>query len=150
MFKKMVSIILCLIMAASAITASAASSDSAQSEVGTTSDTSNGDFSVFFAYTAVNQTTITIDSGTATCDAYLGGYAGITTSISITMTLQKKVLLWWNTVETWTMSVDDWSANLTRTHTGLGSGTYRVKAVYVVYSGSNSETITSYSPESTY
>ena len=85
-------------------------------------------------------------SGEATCLADIEGYDGITTKIYIKMTLQKYTFLWWSKVETWETTINDFYGFLSRT-TQVGSGTYRVKAEYTVYSGSNSEQITSYSQE---
>ena len=85
-------------------------------------------------------------SGTATCSADVEGYDGITTKVHIKMTLQKYTFLWWSKVETWEGTFNDTFGILTRT-AQVGSGTYRVKAEFTVYSGSNSEEITSYSQE---
>ena len=50
---------------------------------------------------------------------------------------------------TWTTTVSDYYASLSKT-ASVGSGTYRVKAECVVYSGSANETITQYSSERTF
>ena len=71
------------------------------------------------------------------------------TKIKITMTLQKKTLFWWSKDTSWTTTVSDYYASLSKT-ASVGSGTYRVKAECVVYSGSASETITQYSSERTF
>ena len=100
-----------------------------------------------WSYTDMTFVNILIDSdGTATCLADIEGYDGITTKIYIKMTLQKYTFLWWSKVETWETTINDFYGFLSRT-TQVGSGTYRVKAEYTVYSGSNSEQITSYSQE---
>jgi len=98
-------------------------------------------------YTNVAYVSLAISSsGTATCSADAEGYDGITTKVHIKMTLQKYTILWWSKVETWEGTFNDTFGILTRT-AQVGSGTYRVKAEFTVYSGSNSEEITSYSQE---
>ncbi len=100
-----------------------------------------------WSYTNLTYVTVKITSdGTATCLADIEGYDGITTKIYIKMTLQKYTFLWWSKVETWETTINDFYGFLSR-QTQVGSGTYRVKAEYTVYSGSNSEQITSYSQE---
>ena len=85
-------------------------------------------------------------SGTATCSADAEGYYGTTTKVHIKMTLQKYTILWWSKVETWEGTFNQAYGALCET-AQVGSGTYRVKAEFTVYSGSNSEEITSYSQE---
>ncbi len=100
-----------------------------------------------YSYTNMTYVTIKIpSSGNATCLADVQGYDGITTKIHIKMTLQKHTVLWWSKVETWETTINDFVGYLSRS-TQVGSGTYRVKAEFTVYSGSNSEEITSYSQE---
>ncbi len=100
-----------------------------------------------WSYTNITYVDVHIASdGTATCLADAQGYDGITTKIYIKMTLQKYTFLWWSKVETWETTIYDSVGFLSRT-TQVGSGTYRVKAEYTVYSGSNSEDITMYSQE---
>lgn len=99
-----------------------------------------------YDYTSNCSVTLSITNGTATCLTKLQGYSGTTTKIEITMTLQKKTLLWWSKVESWTTTVSGYYAALSKT-ASVGSGKYRVKAEFKVYSGSNSETITEYSVE---
>lgn len=85
--------------------------------------------------------------GKATCLADVLGYDGITTKVHIEMTLQKYTFLWWSEVESWEATFNDVVGTLSRTTTVDDSDTYRVKAIFTVYSGSNSEEITSYSQE---
>ncbi len=97
-----------------------------------------------YSYTSLVTTSLKDSSGNANCGASLVGYDGITTKIQITMTLQKKSLLWWSEVQEWTLTANDFIASFSKTK-AVGSGKYRVKAVYKVYSGSASESITDYS-----
>ncbi len=103
-----------------------------------------------YEYTNIAATSLSISTnGKATCSTSLNGYNGTTTKIVIKMTLQKDSWLWWSTEETWTTTVNNWYADLTKTAT-VDSGTYRVKAEFTVYSGSNSEEITIYSQEKSF
>ncbi|MBQ8683058.1 MAG: hypothetical protein IJ518_00905 [Clostridia bacterium] len=94
------------------------------------------------AYVGLDITT----GGTAYSTADAEGYPGTTTKIYIKMTLQKHTLLWWSKVETWEGTFNNFYGTLCET-TQVGSGTYRVKAEFTVYSGSSSEDITLYSQE---
>ena len=85
-------------------------------------------------------------AGTAYCTADVEGYEALTTKVHIKMTLQKYTVLWWSKVETWEGTFNEAYGTLSET-AQVGSGTYRVKAEFTVYSGSNSEEITSYSQE---
>ena len=100
----------------------------------------------FYNYTNDHSTSLSISSGKATCFSELLGNSSKATKIEITMTLQKKTLLWWSKVESWTTTVSGYYAALSKT-ASVGSGKYRVKAKFKVYGGSNSETITEYSVE---
>ncbi len=102
-----------------------------------------------YDYTKNYNETLTIANGTASCTASLKGISGTTTKVVIKMTLQKKTLLWWSEVETWSTTSNTYYGTLTKT-AAVKSGTYRVKAVYTVYSGSNSESITDYSAQKSY
>ena len=88
---------------------------------------------------------LVISNNKAHCTSRLIGYQS-TTKIVITMTLQKKTLFWWSKVETWTGTYNDFVAELYKTKS-IENGTYRIKTKFVVYSGSDSETITVKSPE---
>ena len=103
----------------------------------------------FYTYTNDYTTIINISNGSVCCTADVTGYSS-TTKITITMTLQKKTLFWWSDIETWTTTVYNFTALLSGTVYNVDSGTYRTKAVYTVYSGNDSETITGYSQETKY
>ena len=99
-----------------------------------------------YSYTSYTSVSLNVTNGVATCSAYLEGYGGITTKVSVDMTLQKKTLLWWSEVQTWhTTCYDEYV--LSTQSISVGSGKYRVKAEFIAYSGSASETITTYSQE---
>ena len=98
-----------------------------------------------YTFTGLDITT----SGVAYCLADVEGYDGITTKVHIKMTLQKHTVLWWSNQETWEGTFYDVVGTLNEV-VSVGKGTYRVKAVYTVYSGSASEEITSTSLEKQY
>lgn len=100
----------------------------------------------FDNYTNDCLVSLSISNGNASCYSELLGISSRTTKIEITMTLQKKTLLWWSKVESWTTTVNGYYAALSKTKS-VDSGTYRVKAEFKVYSGSDSETIKQYSAE---
>lgn len=99
----------------------------------------------YYTYTSELNVGLTNSSGKAKCTTTVDAYSNAT-KIVITMTLQKKTLLWWSEAETWTSTVNDNFASFTKT-ASVGSGKYRVKAEITVYSGSASESITKYSLE---
>lgn len=97
-----------------------------------------------YQYAKECSATLSISGGTAYCSAKANGSS--VTKVQITMTLQKKTLLWWSDKSEWTTTVNSSTALFEKT-ASAGSGTYRVKAVCKVYSGSASESITVYSAE---
>ena len=101
----------------------------------------------YYSYTINHQTTLTKSGEKLVCKSSLVGIQGTTTKVKITMTLEKKVLFWWSEKETWTQTFNSYSGTLSKTYSDAGSGTYRVSAEYVAYSGTKSETITDTSAE---
>lgn len=97
-----------------------------------------------YNYISDSTTSIKKLDGQVQCIASLTGYKGTTTKIVITITLQKKILLFWDDVKTWTKTYETYYGTLSKT-SDVSGGTYRFKAVYKVYSGTKSETITKYS-----
>lgn len=93
------------------------------------------------------RTSLSISGGNASCIAKLTGVSGKTTKVTITMTLEKKVLFWWSEQETWTQTFNSYNGTLSKNYSGANSGTYRITAEYIAYSGTNSETITDTSSE---
>lgn len=98
-----------------------------------------------YKYTATTLASLSISNNTAQCFSQIIGYQNVT-KISITMTLEKKTLFWWSDVETWTATYYSPTAQITKSYS-VKSGKYRVKVKFVVYAGSNSETITTYSSQ---
>ena len=63
------------------------------------------------------------------------------------MTLQKKVLWWWDDVTSWSATYSSETASMSETH-NVGNGTYRVKTEFTITANDgNTESITSYSEE---
>lgn len=100
-----------------------------------------------YNYTLSHVEDLLLTGGQASCKSTLTGKNGTTTKIEITMTLQKKALLWWESEGTWSGTYNTYYGTLRITKAAVESGTYRIKTVYKVYSGSDSETITAYSSE---
>lgn len=103
-----------------------------------------------YSYTNDCNVALSISGRKATCKSTLNGYYNTTTSIEITHTLQKKNSdNEWDDVDTWSTTINNFSGSLTSTKSSLSNGTYRVKTVFTVYSGTAHETITKYSKNKT-
>lgn len=99
-----------------------------------------------YTYTSSHVTTLTILNDVAYCESSLNAYS-TATSINMTLTLQKKVLWWWEDQEEWVKSRPNTSISMSES-ASIGSGTYRVKMVARVCAGSaDSETVEGYSGE---
>ena len=98
-----------------------------------------------YNYTASVNAKLTISSQQANCTAGIVGFQGTTTRIKTKITLQKKGLLSWSNVTSWSNDVYNYKASYAYHYGPLDSGTYRVKVEATVYAGSASETITQYS-----
>ncbi len=99
-----------------------------------------------YTYTSYHETNLTIINDVAYCESTLTAYS-TATSINMTLTLQKKVLWWWDDQEEWVKSRPDNDIEMSESTT-IGSGTYRVKMVARVCAGSSaSETVEGYSGE---
>ena len=89
---------------------------------------------------------LTITNDTARCRGTLDGTSSVT-RIYMTITLQKKVLWWWDDVAAWSQTIQSTSADVTKTYS-VGGGTYRVLVECDVYAGAaNYETVSAYSSE---
>ena len=93
------------------------------------------------------RTSLSISGGNARCTAKLTGVSGKTTKVTITMTLEKKILFWWSEKETWTQTFNSSIGTLSKTYSGADSGTYRITAEYIAYGTSGSEIINDTSAE---
>ncbi len=103
----------------------------------------------FLNYTSYCASGISITGTTAFCDSSAVGYSGETTKIYIEQTLQRRGTYGWVNEQTWTSTTYSYYASLSNYKYNLTSGTYRVKSFFKVYSGTNYDTITTYSSEST-
>lgn len=100
-----------------------------------------------YTYTGSHSTKLVINDNVAIVESYVSGYS-TATSIKMTVTLQKKVLWWWDDVTEWSNIAPRNYLSISESTT-VGSGTYRAKLVAVVCSGTESETIEGYSSEKT-
>lgn len=101
-------------------------------------------------YTSLCSSSLVISGKTATCYSLVTGYRGTTTKIVIMQVLEKKNSAGeWKNYAVWSTTIFDYLGSLTSTKTNLESGTYRLRSVFYVYSGSKKETITKYSAEKT-
>lgn len=103
-----------------------------------------------YTYILTSSSELTFSGNTATCKSYAKGYSTVT-KISVTQYLEKQNGKNWETVSggTWSDSVSASSISMTNSKSSLGSGTYRLRTVFTVYSGTSSETIEKTSSEVT-
>lgn len=83
-----------------------------------------------------------ITDGKAIMYAMVRGQSTTTTKCEVTVELQKKGLLFWNTVETWTATENSRSAELDVSCAVTAGEAYRMVATVTVWSGTDSETKT--------
>jgi len=146
MVKRLLSLVLCLILALGCLTLASAATPIEAEVYDPTPQ-------LRLSYIADTLTNISIVNGSAICVGNLTGYQGTTTKVEITLTLQRKL----STSSTW----DDWYNHPMQTfnnYKGTASFTktvekgyqYRTKAFYKAYAGSNSESLTAYSGAQSY
>ena len=106
--------------------------------------------SPYYLYTYSVKSSLTIVNGTAYCKSVITGDNTVT-QIYATMYLEKKNGDKWEAVKncTWSDSVKGKSLTISKSKDNLDSGTYRVKTVGTVYSGSKSEPVEDISKEVT-
>ena len=100
-----------------------------------------------YSYTNSAYSSLYFSGKTAYCSSSVYGYSGTTTKIVVNQYLQKKSGSSWSNVWSWHYTFNSWYCNYDNSRSSLASGTYRVKTVAKVYSGSNYETVTTYSYE---
>lgn len=83
-----------------------------------------------------------ISNGEAVMHALVRGNSNKVTKCEITIELQEKGLLFWDTVETWSITENGRSAVIDVTHDVTTGKTYRMVATLTVWSGNDSETKT--------
>lgn len=84
----------------------------------------------------------TITNGVASMYALVRGNSEKVTKCQVTVELQEKGLLLWNTVDTWTATENGRRAELDISRTVTAGKTYRMVTTVTVWSGSDSETKT--------
>lgn len=104
-----------------------------------------------YLYTLNGSSILTISNNTASCYSQLTGISSKTTKVVGNQYLEKNNGRTWETVSggTWSDSADNFMLTLSNTKKSLGSGTYRVRAVFTVYSGKKCETVEKISNEVT-
>ncbi len=85
---------------------------------------------------------LVISGATASISSSVRGTYGSTTKCEIELKLQKKVLFWWTTVETWNKTSLSYQTSLNITHAVDSGKTYRAVAAVTVWNGSSSESAT--------
>ena len=83
---------------------------------------------------------LTANNGTANIYGSVNGKVGQVTKCKIQIQLQKKTLLWWTTVETWSKTEMSDHASIYVTHAATSGTTYRAVATITVWSGNTTET----------
>lgn len=104
--------------------------------------------SPYYLYTGYVKSTLIISGNTAYCKSEIKGDSTVT-KIYATQYLEKKNGDKWDIVDYWNDSTDGNSLSMSNSKDNLGSGTYRVRIVATVYSGSKSEPIRDTSKEVT-
>lgn len=90
---------------------------------------------------------LSISGSTATCKSTVKGTSSVT-KIYVNQNLQKKTSTGgWSNVTHWNTTVSGNSGTVTKTQTGLASGTYRLLTVATFYAGSATEQASSVSAE---
>ena len=111
----------------------------------------NGVIIPYYDYTNTTKTDLYISSsGLATATGNLIGYQDRTTNVNMYLYLQRYDGRNWVDIVSWSKSVEDYKLTLTGTSYVSKGYTYRVKAYYYVYSGSDYESIIRYSNNVSY
>jgi hypothetical protein len=99
--------------------------------------------SPYYLYAATVKSTLVIQNGTATCSSELVGGTSVTKIIGYQYLQKKNSNDTWSTVSggSWSKTENDTDLVMINTKSSLSPGTYQLKTVFYVYSGSNYETI---------
>lgn len=144
MAKKVICVVMCLVMFMSFNTIAFAAN---------VTDDNVEEIQPYLQYTDRTESWIRyVGDGKVNCFSYAYGKEGIATKTGIDVYLQKKVLFWWtNTDYEWhTLAPGHYAEIKAYNYVLPSKGTYRIKAVVTVYSGSAKEVIEDYSPTYTY
>lgn len=93
-----------------------------------------------YAYTTSVTSTLNISNGTAYCKSSAKGNSTVT-QIDGIQYLEKKNGDNWDIVASWSDSSSRNSLNMSNSKDNIGRGTFRVRTVFTVYSGSSSEVV---------
>jgi len=104
--------------------------------------------SPYYLYASSVESTLTVAGGTAYCESIITGDNTVT-QIYATQYLEKKNGSKWDYVDSWSNSVKGKSLTISNSKDNLSGGTYRVRTVGTVYSGSKSEPVSDTSKEVT-
>lgn len=103
-----------------------------------------------YEYTGHLTTTLSISSNKeASCKTTIYGNSDTATKIVVTQYLEKKNGNSWEEVTHWTETYYSWWCNFTNSYTITESGTYRLRSVAKVYSGTKYENVDITSTEKT-
>lgn len=101
-----------------------------------------------YAHTTSVTSTLTISNGAAYCKSSAQGDSTVT-QINGTQYLEKKNGDDWDIVDSWSDSAKGNYLTMSNSKDNIGSGTYRTRTVFTVYSGSSSEVVEKTSKEKT-
>lgn len=102
--------------------------------------------SPYYLYTTTVESNLTIAGGTAYCKSSIKGDRTVT-KIYATQYLEKKNGSKWDIIDYWSDSVNGNSLRMSNSKDNLDSGTYQLRTVATVYSGSQSEPVEKTSKE---
>jgi hypothetical protein len=104
------------------------------------------------AYTNTTITTLGISGGQATCEGSITGYSGITTKVKIELYLERKTASssTWSPYASGSKTVNSYIGAYQLKVAVTSGYQYRVRGVYTAWSGTKSESLTSYSGVVTY
>lgn len=102
----------------------------------------------YLLYIADSQCDLSISNRVATVNCWLEGKIG-STKTQIIVELQEKNGTGWDNIVTWNDTQNSDYASVYKTKTVITGKTYRIKSTLTVWEGTQSETITVYSPQKT-
>lgn len=102
-----------------------------------------------YLYTSRIVTSFGIYEGEASCATTVYGISGTTSKIEVTQYLEKKNGNAWEEVTHWSDTFESWWCNFTNSYIITESGTYRLRSVAKVYSGTKYENVDITSKEKT-
>lgn len=99
-----------------------------------------------YSYTLSLSSNLSFSGHTATCKSVVRGDPNLVTKIELTQCLEEDIGGgWWYRIASWDKTFYNFIAVYTTTKSNVPSGTYHVRTIAKVYSGSNFENIAIYS-----